>query len=103
MGETVDLERVRYELPAPGVARVVMARPEARNAQDKRMTYELNDAFDRACADDAVNCIILAGDGPHFSSGHDLRDRSSLQSFKPVTPWGGGAGRPAAEGYIAVE
>lgn len=103
MGETVDLARVRYEEPAEGVARIVMARAEARNAQDKRMTYELNDAFDRACADDRVNCIVLAGDGPHFSAGHDLRDRSSLADFKPVSPWGGSARRPAAEGHMAVE
>jgi enoyl-CoA hydratase len=80
-----------------------MARAEARNAQDKRMTYELNDAFDRACADDRVNCIVLAGDGPHFSAGHDLRDRSSMADFKPVSPWGGSARRPAAEGHMAVE
>jgi enoyl-CoA hydratase len=97
-----DAPRVRYETPAPGVARVVMARAEARNAQDKRMTYELNDAFDRACADDAVNCIVLAGDGPHFSSGHDLRDRSPLPRG-PVTPWGGSMRRPAAEGHMAFE
>ncbi len=103
MTDTASPARVRYEEPAEGVARVVMARAEARNAQDKRMTYELNDAFDRACADDRVHCIILAGDGPHFSAGHDLRDRSSLADFQPVTPWGGGAGRPGAEGYMAVE
>lgn len=103
MGETVNLARVRYEEPAEGVARIVMARAEARNAQDKRMTYELNDAFDRACADDRVNCIVLAGDGPHFSAGHDLRDRSSMADFKPVSPWGGSARRPAAEGHMAVE
>jgi enoyl-CoA hydratase len=94
--------RVRYEEPAEGVARVVMARAEARNAQDKRMTYELNDAFDRACADDRINCIILAGDGPHFSSGHDLRDRTPFD-FEPVSPWGGSIRRPAAEGHMAFE
>ncbi len=33
--------------PRPGVARIVLARPEARNAQDTRLLYELNDAFDR--------------------------------------------------------
>ena len=103
MADAVNLARVRYEEPAEGVARIVMARAEARNAQDKRMTYELNDAFDRACADDRVNCIVLAGDGPHFSAGHDLRDRSSMADFKPVSPWGGSARRPAAEGHMAVE
>jgi enoyl-CoA hydratase len=94
--------RVRYEEPAEGVARVVMARPEARNAQDRRMTYELNDAFDRACADDGVGCIILAGDGPHFSSGHDLRDRGRFERA-PISPWGGSMRRPAAEGHMAFE
>ena len=44
-----EFETIRYETPAPGVARV-----EQRNAQDKRMLYELNAAFDRAAHDDAV-------------------------------------------------
>ncbi len=43
-------EQVRYEEPAEGVARIVLARADARNAQGKRMTYELNAAFDRAAA-----------------------------------------------------
>ena len=34
--------QVRYETPAPHVARIVMARPEAHNAQGLPMTYELN-------------------------------------------------------------
>ncbi|MBV9118693.1 MAG: enoyl-CoA hydratase, partial [Acetobacteraceae bacterium] len=61
-------EQVRYEQPAPHIARIVMARPEARNAQGLQMTYELTAAFDRAAQDDAVKVVILAGDGPHFSA-----------------------------------
>ena len=37
-----DFQTVRYELPGNGVARIVLAREPQRNAQDKRMTYELN-------------------------------------------------------------
>jgi len=96
-------QRIRYETPTPGVARVVMAREAQRNAQDKRMTYELDSAFDRACRDDAINCIVLAGDGPHFSAGHDLRDREGWGAFPPRTPWGGATGRPGAEGHMAGE
>ena len=44
--------QVRYETPAPHVARIVMARPEAHNAQGLQMTYELNAAFDHAARDD---------------------------------------------------
>ena len=68
------VDGVRYEKLANGVARIVLARPETRNAQDKPMLYALNAAFDRAAHDDSVKVIILAADGPHFSSGHDLRE-----------------------------
>ncbi|HET6471826.1 MAG TPA: enoyl-CoA hydratase-related protein, partial [Pseudomonadales bacterium] len=88
---------VRYETPADGVARIVLAREAQRNAQDKRMTYELNDAFDRAARDSAIKVIILAADGPHFSSGHDLRDRASINDFRHVSTFGG-FDKPGAEG-----
>jgi enoyl-CoA hydratase len=98
--ETVD--GIRYEAPAEGVARIVLARPDARNAQDKPMLYALNAAFDRAAHDDSVKVIVLAADGPHFSSGHDLRDASSLDDFDPVGTWGG-TKLPGAEGLMAIE
>lgn len=69
---TEELSQIRYETPAPGVARIVMNRPEKRNAQGRRMTYELDDAFRRACHADDINVIILAGAGEHFSAGHEL-------------------------------
>ncbi|MEW6472236.1 MAG: enoyl-CoA hydratase [Actinomycetota bacterium] len=94
--------RIRYEPPEAGVARVVLARPEARNAQDKHMLYELNDAFDRAAHDNDVRVVILAADGPHFSSGHDLRDSSKMRDFEPVSCWGG-YNLPGAEGFMAIE
>lgn len=65
-------EQVVYEMAAPNVARIVMSRPEKLNAQGITMTYELDDAFKRACHDDSVNVIILAAAGKHFSAGHDL-------------------------------
>ena len=98
----VDFATVRYETPTSGIARISLARPEVRNAQDKRMTYELNAAFDRAAQDPAVRVIVLAADGPDFCSGHDLRDRSSMAEFQPVTTWGGFT-EPGAEGSMAVE
>lgn len=97
-----DYQRIRYEIPADHVARVVLARGEMANAQDKRMLYELNDAFDHACHDDDIKVIIVAADGMHFSSGHDLRDRESLQEFKTVTTWGGFDGE-GQEGHFSRE
>jgi enoyl-CoA hydratase len=97
---------IRYETPAPHVARLVLDRPEARNAQDTRLLYALNDAFDRAARDDEVKVIILAASGPHFSSGHDLREGGSIAEqmapFDPVGTWCG-FGCAGAEGRMARE
>ena len=70
--ETFAYEQLIYEVPAPGVARIVMNRPARRNAQGITMTYELDDAFKRACHDDQINVIILVAAGDHFSAGHDI-------------------------------
>jgi enoyl-CoA hydratase/carnithine racemase len=70
--EGSEYEQLIYETPAPKVARVVMNRPNRRNAQGITMTYELDDAFKRACHDDQINVIILAGAGDHFNAGHDV-------------------------------
>src|SRR5579859_4729617 len=62
---------VTYERDG-AIARVVMNRPEYRNAQNSAMTYGLDDAFYRAAADDSVKVIVLSGAGTHFSAGHDI-------------------------------
>ena len=57
----------------PGkVARVILNRPRYYNAQGHLMRIEMDDAFERAVADDAVGAIVLSGEGKHFSTGHDL-------------------------------
>lgn len=72
---------IRLDEPADHVLRITLARPERRNAQNIRMLYELNDAFDIAARSDAVKVVILAADGPHFSAGHDLRDPERMEQF----------------------
>ncbi|MGI6876917.1 enoyl-CoA hydratase [Amycolatopsis sp. 3B14] len=62
---------VRYERRG-AVAVVTMNRPEYRNAQNSAMTYALDDAFTRAVDDAEVKVIVLAGEGKHFSAGHDI-------------------------------
>ena len=65
-------EAIRYEVDGR-VATITMNRPEVANAQDTRLIDEIDAAFDEADADDAVRVVILAGEGKHFSSGHDLK------------------------------
>ena len=42
MTDAPAFERIRYERPDPQVVRVVLDRPETRNAQDRAMLYELD-------------------------------------------------------------
>jgi enoyl-CoA hydratase len=65
-------ETIRYEV-AGAVATITMNRPEMANAQSTELIDELDAAFDEADADDAVRVVVLAGEGKHFSSGHDLK------------------------------
>lgn len=95
-------ERVGYETPADGVARLVLARPDKHNAQDLQMLYELDAAFVRAMRDDGIKVVVLAADGVNFSSGHDLRDRADPSDFEPVSATEG-TGAPGQHGMMARE
>jgi len=91
-------EPVLYEV-AEGVAWITMNRPQFNNAQNGQMTYALDDAFNRAVADDAVRCIVLGGAGKHFSAGHDIgtpgRDLHKDFDNRLLIP--GHTNKPAAE------
>ena len=65
-------EKIRYEVDG-AVATITLARPEVANAQDTGLIDEVDAAFDLAEGDDDVRVVILAADGKHFSSGHDLK------------------------------
>jgi enoyl-CoA hydratase len=102
-GDQGAYSRVRYEEPAEGVARVVLARAEVANAQDYLLLSELNAALDRASRDSAVRVIILAADGKHFSSGHDLRDMNPSMEDFPVVGTSANFDAPGDEGYMDRE
>src|SRR3974390_1349352 len=79
-----DHKCVLYEAVDDGtIARIMLNRPEARNAQNRGLLVELNDAFLQAEADDAVRVVILGGTGPMFSSGHDLGSKASREEYMP--------------------
>src|SRR5215475_6182718 len=79
-----DYQFVLYETLDEGrIARVLLNRPESRNAQNRGLLVELNDALLRAEADDQVRVVILGGVGPMFSSGHDLGSKVSMQEMMP--------------------
>jgi enoyl-CoA hydratase len=79
-----DYRFVLYEALDEGqIVRIMLNRPEARNAQNRGMLVELNDAFLRAEADDDVRVVILGGMGPLFSAGHDMGSKVSMEELTP--------------------
>src|SRR5918993_1947249 len=60
------------------VTRILLNRPDSRNAQNRGLLVELGDAFLAAEADDNVRVVILGGTGPIFSSGHDLGSKEAV-------------------------
>jgi enoyl-CoA hydratase/carnithine racemase len=60
--------------PRPGVAVLTLNRPAARNALSLAMLDALHNAFVTLGADTSVAAIVLAANGPVFSSGHDLKE-----------------------------
>src|ERR1700683_4035162 len=79
-----DYRFIRYELLDDGlIARITLDRPRTRNAQNRGLLVELNEAFLAAEADDTVRVVILCGAGPLFSSGHDMGAREGREEYQP--------------------
>ncbi len=100
-----DYEYVLYEPVDEGrIVRILLNRPEARNAQNRGMLVELDDAFLRAERDDDVRVVILGGVGPMFTSGHDLGSKVSTEEYATHPSWQeNGATRQGAERLMLQE
>jgi enoyl-CoA hydratase/carnithine racemase len=57
-----------------GVVRLTLNRPEQRNALSLEMIRQLMTQFEAMAHDDQVRVVILAGAGPAFCAGHDLKE-----------------------------
>ena len=57
-----------------GVLRLTMNRPQARNALSVALMGALIDALGRAAEDREARVVVIAGAGPAFCAGHDLRE-----------------------------
>ena len=64
------------ERPRPGVAELVLNRPERRNALTVALMGELVGAIERLSADEDCRVLILRGAGPVFCAGLDLLEAS---------------------------
>lgn len=98
-----DFVTVRYTQPDPRIARILLNRPEKANAQNMQMLYELNAALDRAARDDEVRVIVIAAEGKHFSSGHDLAASGDWSLADVGIGTWGGFRQPGMEGHWGRE
>ncbi len=79
-----DYKYVTYTpLDEGTIVRIMLNRPDQRNAQNRGMLVELDDAFLRAEADDQVRVVILGGEGLMFSAGHDMGSKASVAERTP--------------------
>lgn len=83
-GGVGSLETIDYSV-VDGVARVVLNRPEQRNAIDLRMGEETLAVARAIAADPAVRAVLIAGNGPALTVGGDI------EFFTSATPGGFGA------------
>jgi enoyl-CoA hydratase len=60
------------DLDGRKVRRITLNRPRYKNAQNRGLIVELDEAFREAEADDEIRVVILRGAGTMFSSGHDI-------------------------------
>jgi 2-(1,2-epoxy-1,2-dihydrophenyl)acetyl-CoA isomerase len=60
-----------------GILRLVLDRPEKRNALDDGMVAGLIEAIDAAGRDETVRAILIGGAGEHFCGGFDILARNT--------------------------
>ena len=76
-------EPLRLERPRPGVARVVLDRPDLRNAFDDVLVARLTEAFEALASDGSARVVVLAGAGKAFCAGADLSWMKRMVSYGP--------------------
>ncbi len=72
--------KLEIDRAAPGVMRVLINRPDKRNAIDFDVRQQLIDALGGLLGDAAVRALVLGGAGGNFSAGGDLPSMVGLSA-----------------------
>jgi enoyl-CoA hydratase/carnithine racemase len=86
-GKTAMTAMPRMTMNAPvlleehdrGVLRLTLNRPDARNALSTALISALLEALGRAATEPQARVVVIAGAGPAFCAGHDLREMRTDQ------------------------
>jgi enoyl-CoA hydratase len=71
-------DTIRVGVDDAGIATIVLARPEKKNALSIALRDAVSDAVDGLVRDEAVRAIVVTGAGSVFSAGFDLGEFRSL-------------------------
>jgi enoyl-CoA hydratase len=82
----MKLETVIYEVK-DNIARIIMNRPDKRNALNHALWDDLGAAFDHAENDPEVRVVILSGAGASFCSGWDLKESYYVSTPEGYDTW----------------
>jgi len=74
---SAGVDGLLVQLSDDGVLRLVLDRPDKRNALNDEMVAALIEAVDAAGRDEAVRVILLTGSGDHFCAGFDIVGRNA--------------------------
>ncbi|MDQ1520075.1 MAG: hypothetical protein QOI55_1148, partial [Actinomycetota bacterium] len=69
----VGFEYLQLKLGEP-IGRLTLDRPERRNALSLAVMREVIDALAVVASDESVRVLVIDGNGPAFSAGHDLSE-----------------------------
>ncbi len=86
MQQSAMTEAVLYETRGP-VAIITINRPEARNAMNQAVREGFSKVWPRFEQDASVRVGILAGAGPTFCAGLDLKEAADLGVGVPPRDW----------------
>ena len=67
-------DRLLASRTEPGVVRLTLNRPDRRYALSFELLNRLDEAILRIGSDDSTRVVVIAGNGPVFSAGHDLSE-----------------------------
>ena len=77
---TTNDQLLLTQLDANGVLRLTLNDARRRNALSEAMLNELQDVITAVATDDKVRVILLAGNGPAFCAGHDLKELTASRA-----------------------
>ncbi|HEU4393522.1 MAG TPA: enoyl-CoA hydratase-related protein [Solirubrobacterales bacterium] len=72
-GDASGFEQLTYEEDGP-VARIVLNRPERRNALSMQLSAELTSAVELVQASETIKVVVIGGSGETFCAGDDISE-----------------------------